>query len=112
MSQSPSTIFNNLLSDIYDRILENYELDKFIIELGNINRKVRTDEVLLYLQIMHSVALTEICGALVDHGLEQENQNSFNKLEPKSLANSLVKLIQADDDVEVLRKCLKLGIKF
>ena len=103
-SKYPSTYFNDLLSDIYNRIFEVNELDSFIIKMGEINRKVRTDEVSLYLQTMHSEVYSEIYGALVVRGLEQENQNPYYKMEPKSPVNSLVKLIQAAGDVEVIEK--------
>ena len=108
-SQYPSTRFNDLLSDIYNRIFEKYELDNFIIELVNINRKARTDEVLVYLQIMHSVVVSAIYGALVDRGLEKENQNPYNNLEPKSLVDTLVSMIQADGDVEALEKVFEVA---
>ena len=108
-SQSPSTNFNDLLSDIYNRIFEKYELNNFIDELGNINRKVRTDEVLLYLQVMHSVIWPEIYDSLVDHGFEQESQNQFNKMEFKPPFESLVKLIQANDNVEVSEKMFEFA---
>ena len=97
-SQSPSTNFNDLLSDIYNRIFVKNELDRLIIELGNLNRKVRTDEMLHYLQIMHSVISYQIHCALVVRGIVQENQSPFNKMEPKSQVNSLVNLIQSSDD--------------
>ena len=77
--------------------------------MGNKNRKVRTDEVLLYLQIMHSGVSSEIYDALVDCGLEQENQHPFNKLETKSLFNSLVDMIQADGDAKVLEKAFEVA---
>ncbi len=111
-SQHSSTNFNDLLSDIYYRIFEKNELDRFIIELGNKNRKVRTDEVLLYLQIMHSGVSSEIYDALVDYGLEQENLNPFINVDTKSLIDSLVDMIQADGDVEVLEKAFEVANKF
>ena len=108
-SQSPSTNFNDLLSDIYNRIFVKNELDRLIIELGNINRKVRTDEMLHYLQIMHSVISYQIHSALVVRGIVQENQSPFNKMEPKSQVNSLVNLIQSNDDN--LEKLFEAGNK-
>ena len=111
-SQSPFTSFNDLLSDIYNRIFEKYELDTFIIELGNINRKVRTDEVLLYLQVIHSVIWPEIYDSLVEHEFEQESQIPFANMELEPLFNDLVKLIQADDDVNVLEKMFEVANQF
>ena len=111
-SQSPFTNFNYLLSYIHNRIFEKYELDNFIIELGNISRKVRTDEVLLYLQVMHSVIWPEIYDSLVEHGFEQESQNQLDKMEHKPPFDSLVKLIQANDYVEFSEKMFESANQF
>ena len=108
-SQHPSTNFNDLLSDIYKRVFVKNELENFIIKLGNINRKVRTEEVLSYLQLMHLGVFSEIYGALVVRGLEQENQNPLNKMELKSQISSMVNLIQVDEDAEVLGKIFEVA---
>ena len=104
MSQSPSTNFNDLLSDIYNRTFEKNKLDKLIIELENKNRKVRTDEMLIYLRVINSKLIPEIYGALVAHGLEQEYQNPYKNMEPKLLVSTLVDMIQVDGDTEALEK--------
>ena len=108
-SQSPPTNFNDLISDIYKRIFEKYELDNFIIELGKIHRKVRTDEVLLYLQVMHSVIWPEVYDSLAEHGFEQESQNQLDEIEHKPPFDSLVKLIQVNDYVEVSEKMFEIA---
>ena len=104
MSQSPSTNFNDLLSDIYNRTFEKNKLDQLIIELGNKNRKVRTDEMLIYLRVINSKLIPEIYGALVAHGLEQEYQNPYKNMEPNLLVSTLVDMIQVDGDTEALEK--------
>ena len=112
MSQSPSTNINDLLSDIYNRTFEKNKLDSLIIELGIKNRKVRTDELLIYLRAINSELFPEIYGAFVAHGLEQEYQNPYKKTELKIPVSTLVDMIQADGDMEVPEKFFELANQF
>ena len=103
-SQSFFTSFNDLFSDVCNRIFEKYDLNNFIIELGKLNRKARTDEVLLYLQVIHSEIWPDISDSLVEHEFEQDSPTQFANVKFDPMLNDLVKLIQADDDINALER--------
>ena len=112
VSQNPSIRSNELLGEIYNRVFEKYELGNFIIELVRINRKVRSDEVLVYLQVIHSVVVSAIYDVLDDTGFKNEFQSPHSELKPESIVNTLGRMVQADGDVEALEKVFELANQF
>ena len=74
VDQQPTPKAVNLFEDICDRVFEKTNLNEFIARIVNAKRKAHYDEMLFYLQSLHSTALHEIQDAYIDHGLAPDRE--------------------------------------
>ncbi len=74
MVHQPTPDALKLFDGICDRVFEQGSLHGFIANLANTKRKVRYDELLLYLLSLHFTALPEVRNAHIDHGLAPDCQ--------------------------------------
>ena len=74
MVHPPTPDALRLFDDICDRVFERGSLHGFIANLADTKRKVRYDELLLYLLSLHYTALPEVRNAHIGHGLAPDRQ--------------------------------------
>ena len=92
----------NLFEDICCRVFEKLNLDDFIAEIVNAKQKARHAEVLYYLQRVHLIALREIQGAYIEHGLSPESERLEKTPSVFKAAHEIFSLAQQTGDERVL----------
>ena len=104
--QYPFAIVSSLSNEIYNRAYKHIELEKFIFEIGKIKRRIRSEELIIYLKTMHLKLFFEVHKVLVDLGLELFDEQEFKGFDAhiEFSVNDLIQLIQSNVDAENLEK--------
>ena len=96
-----------LFEDVCERVFDKAKLHEFIAKLVNAERRIRHDEILFYLQVLHYSALREIQNVYVENGLVPNNE--VWKKFPRSFEHihkipDLLSQVEAEEFVGVMMK--------
>ena len=85
----PKTI--DLFEDVCRRVFEKANFHNLIAKIVDVKRKTRRDEILVYLQILHFAALSEVQNVYIEHGLAPESTRL--KQAPSTLFKTFPKIL-------------------
>ena len=82
-----------LAENICDRVFKEIKLSRLILNLERSHRRIRRDEVMTYLYILHATVLNAVEDVYSEHGLIPKRIRSAEKLVPPDTFHTLPSLI-------------------